>query len=502
MQVVWLKRDLRVEDNRALSAAAEHGPVLPLYVIEPEMWQQPDASARHWAFIAETLVHLRKDFADLGQPLITRIGAVTDVLGQLKDDGLLTQLWSHEETGNGWTYARDKVVADWCRAHGIRWTELQNHGVQRRLASRNGWAKAWDQFMSLPCAEPPDLEPVALDPGPIPSLDDLRLAPDHCPDRQIGGRTSGLALLDSFLTVRGQTYRRAMSSPLEGATACSRLSPHLAWGTVSMREVAQATWRRKQALPQGRTGWAGAIRSFEGRLHWHCHFIQKLEDDPRLEFENLHRAYDGVRPKDPDATRLAAWQNGETGLPFLDASMRSLRATGWLNFRMRAMVMATASYHLWLDWRAPGLVLARYFTDYEPGIHWSQVQMQSGTTGINTVRIYNPVKQGQDQDPTGAFTRKWLPELKEIPDKFLQEPWRSPNAGEILGKVYPDRIIDHMDAARFARKRIWAVRSGTDYRNEANAIVTKHGSRKSGSPNRGQRPTKAPAAQLNLPFGD
>ena len=230
--------------------------------------------------------------------------------------------------------------------------------------------------------------------------------------------------------------------------------------------------------------------------------MQKLEDEPSIEHRNFHRAYDGIRPSAPDADRLEAWAKGETGLPFLDACMRFLAANGWLNFRARAMVMAAASYHLWLDWRAPGLQLARYFTDYEPGIHWSQVQMQSGTTGINTVRIYNPVKQGHDQDPDGTFTRRWVPELAAIADKHLQEPWKAENAGAVLGHAYPMRIIDHQQAARDARERIYRVRSGGDFRAQASAIQEKHGSRKSGIPNRGQRPKRKKPAQMSLPLED
>ncbi|MEX0339741.1 MAG: FAD-binding domain-containing protein, partial [Arenibacterium sp.] len=213
-----------------------------------------------------------------------------------------------------------------------------------------------------------------------------------------------------------------------------------------------------------------------------------------------HRAWDGRVPAPPDQVRLQAWALGETGLPFVDACMRAVRATGWLNFRMRAMVMATASYHLWLDWRAPGLELARLFTDYEPGIHWPQVQMQSGTTGINTVRIYNPVKQGLDQDPTGAFTRKWVPELEAIEDKFLQEPWKADNAGDILERRYPAPIINHMEAARAARDRIWAVRRHSEFQREAADIQTRHGSRKSGIRNRGQRGRKVDDRQMSLPL--
>ena len=194
--------------------------------------------------------------------------------------------------------------------------------------------------------------------------------------------------------------------------------------------------------------WRQSLKSFNSRLHWHCHFIQKLEDEPQIEFKNLHSGYDGVRKVGENGDALKAWAAGETGLPFVDACMRYLRENGWLNFRMRAMLMAVASYHLWLHWREPGLELARLFTDYEPGIHWSQVQMQSGTTGINTIRIYNPVKQGKEQDPTGVFIRKWVPELSVIPDVFLHEPWKAENSAHVLGSAYPYPIVDYLDAAK------------------------------------------------------
>ncbi|WP_338550468.1 deoxyribodipyrimidine photo-lyase [Roseovarius phycicola] len=507
MQVVWFKRDLRVDDHRALAQAAKAGPVLPLYIVEPALWQEPDMSARQWAFITECLTKLSASLAQLGQPLVIRIGEVVDVLQILHDTHGVSTLWSHEETGNDWTFQRDKRVAAWCRAQGLPWHELRNHGVVRKLGSRNGWAKNWDSFMSEPVTTPPHLEPVSADHEHIPSATDLGLVPDPCPERQTGGRRAALSTLESFLTKRGETYRSDMSSPSKGATSCSRLSPHLAWGTLSMREAAQATWARQVRLktiggPQTKL-WRGSMNSFNGRLHWHCHFMQKLEDAPSLENRNLHPAYDGLRPSTPDATRLEAWQKGETGLPFLDACMRCLAATGWLNFRMRAMVMATASYHLWLDWRAPGLHLARMFTDYEPGIHWSQAQMQSGTTGINTVRVYNPVKQGFDQDPDGSFTRRWVPELAHISNAYLHEPWKSENAGSVLGKRYPHPIVDHLTAAREARDKVWAIRRGVEYKTMAVAIQTKHGSRKSGIPNRGQRGRKKTnTRQLSLPLGD
>ena len=293
-----------------------------------------------------------------------------------------------------------------------------------------------------------------------------------------------------------------MSSPLSAEIACSRLSPHISWGTISMRQVNLAAKSRQIALKNSQPGsmvWRQSLKSFNSRLHWHCHFIQKLEDEPQIEFKNLHSGYDGVRKVGENGDALKAWAAGETGLPFVDACMRYLRENGWLNFRMRAMLMAVASYHLWLHWREPGLELARLFTDYEPGIHWSQVQMQSGTTGINTIRIYNPVKQGKDQDPTGVFIRKWVPELSVIPDVFLHEPWKAENSAHVLGSAYPYPIVDYLDAAKAARQRVWAVRRSGSFREQADKIQDRHGSRKSGVKNPSRRPTKGKKKQLTLP---
>lgn len=494
--IVWFKRDLRIADHPALAEAAKRGPVMPLYVAEPDWWAQPDMSARQWAFIAECLAELRDDLASLGQPLIIRAGAVTDVLEDLRTSHGCAGLWSHEETGGAWTFNRDKRVAAWAREKGIRWRELQQQGVFRRLDTRDGWARRWDALMAEPMPRTPGLTPIdGIESGEIPTAADLGLAPDPCPGRQTGGRQAAEETLFSFLTERGAPYRTAMSSPLTAETACSRLSPHLAWGSISLRETAQATWARQRELKAAgeKTPWRSAMASFNGRLHWRSHFMQKLEDAPRMEFVNLHRGYDALK-RAPDAARLEAWANGQTGFPFVDACMRSLIATGWLNFRMRAMLMAVASYHLWLPWRDSGAHLARMFTDYEPGIHWPQVQMQSGTTGTNTVRIYNPVKQGLDQDPAGDFTRKWVPELTDMETQYLHEPWKAPNAAAVLGRVYPHPVVDHLTAAKEARQKVWAVRKGDAFRAEASAIQSKHGSRKSGIPMRGQRPRKQPVA--------
>ncbi|MEL7345606.1 MAG: deoxyribodipyrimidine photo-lyase, partial [Pseudomonadota bacterium] len=272
MQIVWFKRDLRIEDHHALGQAAQRGPVLPLYIVEPELWSQPDMAARHWAFIQESLVELRAALAAAGQPLVVRTGDVLDVLSDVQATFGPITLWSHEETGNNWTFTRDKRVAQWCAREQVEWHEVQNHGVKRRLASRDGWAGQWDRFMAQPTAGAPALAPVDVDLGGVPSSRDLGLAWDPCEYRQKGGRAAGLERLDSFLHERGAPYRKAMSSPLAGEDACSRLSAHLAWGTVSMREVAQRTWARQRALkaapPRSMGPWRGSMTSFSARLHW------------------------------------------------------------------------------------------------------------------------------------------------------------------------------------------------------------------------------------------
>jgi deoxyribodipyrimidine photo-lyase len=468
--ILWFKRDLRLVDHPALTCAAATGPVLPLFIVEPEFWKEPDASGRQFAFLRETLREFDKGLKRAGAQLCLRIGDAVEVLEELRRRHRVTQLFSHEETGNAWTYARDRRVARWARAQGVVWEELPQSGVVRRLESRDGWAARRNTFLrqELPTPDPSDINWVTSPSDEVPHLMD-----DDCPQRQRGGRSEGLVCLESFLTERGQDYRRAMSSPLTGESACSRLSPHLAWGALSGREVAQAAAERQRAVRGTRLGWGGSLKSFQARLAWRDHFMQKLEDAPELEFRCLHSAYEGLRGD--DRVRREAWETGETGIPFVDACMRYLNATGWLNFRMRSMLMAVASYHLWLDWRATGLHLARQFTDYEPGIHWPQVQMQSGTTGMNTVRIYNPVKQGKDQDPEGVFTRRWVPELADVPLEYLQEPWRWEGAAHLR---YPDPIVNVVEAARDARERIWAVRRGQAFRQEAERVVQKHASRK------------------------
>lgn len=490
IQIVWYKRDLRIHDHLPLADASHHGPVLPLFAWEPGAIEGEDYARQHQVFAEECLVELESELAGLGLSLVRWPTGIIDALTTIRRHYPIAGLWSHEETGNDATYRIDKTVMTWCRVHGVNWHEYPQNGVVRRLGNRDRWNGHWEQRMQTPQIRLPR-EVVAVPPMLRPSTPQPIAAREDKPRRQRGGRARALDILGSFLEQRASRYRPCMSSPLTATQACSRLSPYLAWGVVSMKEVVQATRARQQSLQEpdvfAPRGLLTGLRAFESRLHWHCHFMQKLESEPELEFRNLHRAHDRLRemqPSDHDQRRrLAAWCNGETGWPLIDACMAMLRETGWVNFRMRAMLMSTASYLYWLHWRQPGLHLAREFLDYEPGIHWSQVQMQSGTTGINALRIYNPVKQARDQDPTGAFVRRWLPALQHVPDSWIFQPWLMPQvlqqrSGCVIDRDYPAPLVEVERATREARARLLAVRRDEEALAESSAIVKKHGSRK------------------------
>jgi deoxyribodipyrimidine photo-lyase len=511
LHVVWFKRDLRVQDHAPLVHACRSGQTVGLYIWEPGLMAAPDYAAQHAAFIRECLTELRDALHELGIPLLVRNGEAQDVLGQLHQEAGIAALHSHEETGNALSYARDLRVAAWCKEHSVMWLEQPSNAVVRRLKNRDGWSSIWLKRMSCTPLAAPQLSGVstmtaAIDVAPrwtTPQGQDKPL-------RQRGGRAPAIALLESFMQGRGDDYRAAMSSPLSSQDACSRLSPYIAYGVLSIREVVHRLWQARQTelgvpLQARRSGWLASLKSFESRLHWHCHFIQKLESDPSIEIRNLHRAYDGLREPAANPALHGAWCSGETGVPMVDACMRMLHATGWINFRMRAMLVSFASYQLWQPWQPTALHLAREFLDYEPGIHYPQVQMQSGTTGINTIRMYNPVKQARDHDPAGVFVRRWIPQLARVPDQFVFEPWKMPDslqreAGCALDRDYPRPVIDIEQAARQAREAIWAVRNGRQFKQDAQKIYQKHGSRNPTRESGRRRQAPRDKDQLTLEF--
>jgi deoxyribodipyrimidine photo-lyase len=486
--IVWFKRDLRLHDHAAIYHAARNGPVLCIYVVEPSLWAQADSANQHYQFLLESLRELNAELNRLGGILHVITGEVPAVLARLFALAPFAQLYSHQETGNAISFERDKAVAHWCRVRGIAWREFAQFGVVRRLKNRNLWQASREAHVNLPCLPVPAKQTLRFislpwNEPPPPKPDQLGLGAQDPPRRQRGGRSMGLSVLNSFLLDRCEQYRGGISSPLSAPSACSRISPYLSFGCLSLREVVQATQQQLSNLPAEASRRKKGLAAFTSRLYWHCHFIQKLESEPELEFRNLHRGYDGLRESDWNAAHFEALTSGRTGWPLVDACVAMLHETGWLNFRMRAMLVSVASYPLWLHWRPVGEWLARQFLDYEPGIHWSQLQMQAGTTGINTARIYNPIKQARDHDPRGSFVRRWLPAMRRIPDAWLFEPWRMPPElqncyGVQVGHDIANPLVDLELATRQAKARLYALRAWPDIKAAKAAIVEKHGSRK------------------------
>ena len=495
--IMWFKRDLRLRDNRALKMAIEATQAVPgarlllLYVFEPSLLADPHYDLRHWRFVTESLSDLNQQLrqvgpatplalsewptaptADLraastreaGQIIIAQ-REVVELLTELTQTYALRGLYSHQETGLRLTYLRDQAVAAFCQQHGTAWHEFNQNGVIRRLTQRKEWRPRYYARMNQP-QQHPDLAALAnvalptaaLTPCLGPSLPAKWRQP--AAGFQAGGEEEAHQWLNSFLTERVDHYIASLPNPLASRTGGSRLSPYLAWGCLSTRQVVQAQGRAAQAARAQRlSARATELSGFAHRLLAQSYFIQQFESDDRLEFENMNPAFNALE-KNVNATHLAAWAAGRTGYPLVDACMRCLAQTGYVNFRMRALLLSFLTHHLFQDWKPGALHLARLFLDFEPGIHYSQMQMQSGMDYQPIVRMYNPVKQSREHDPEGTFIREWVPELAGCSARAIHEPWKMTAAvqqqvGVVIGRDYPAPLVDIVATGRVARTALY-----------------------------------------------
>ncbi len=473
VNVVWLKRDIRAHDHAALAAAeAAKLPYIILYLFEPSLINLPDTSLRHLQFQYHSVQDLIKN---RGLQVHICYGEALAVFKSLHESMTLGSVFSYQESGIVETWERDKTMAAYFNSEKINLHEYQRDCIKRGIKNRKDWDKAWfvqthavpfDNTFKYLLNNP--LEHTFTFPEEL--LGQLK---DYPAEFQPAGESYAFKYLSSFVNSRAVNYSKHISKPEFSRKSCSRLSPYLAWGNLSHR-VAYLNMYAKIVDPKIGFGIKNAIT----RLRWHCHFIQKFEMECSYAFKNLNPAYDNFPWRNSDVL-LAAWKTGRTGFPLVDACMRCLQATGWVNFRMRSMLVSFLCHHLLLDWKVGVHHLANLFLDYEPGIHYTQFQMQASTAGINTIRIYNPIKQSEEQDAEGTFIRKYVPELAQVPAAFIHQPWLMPSEkqeeiGLKIGVDYPAPIIDYDENLKETKLLLWNMHKSSEVKKYNKQILIKH----------------------------
>lgn len=465
INLVWLKCDLRLNDHQPLAEACQSElPTLIVYCFEPGLLEDPHWQPSHQAFVVQSLTDLSEQLKMRGLKLHVFWCDFPTLLEKLHQDFKLVTLRSHQEIGLANSFARDRQVRQWCEQHQVEWIESPQFAVQRGHRGRSNWKSFADNFLNKPLQQPEFQQLKSLDIQPEQAAFELKCKQlprswlSAQPGYQSGGERLANLRLKQFLDEHLPHYSQHISHPATSRHFSSRLSTFLAYGNLSIRSVIQALSDSPCQKQK---------KAFYSRLRWHCHFMQKFESDCRIEFEPLNPGYQDLLAKqqaglDPARQEdlFQAWASGHTGYPLVDAAMRALLTCGFVNFRMRALLVSVAVHHLELDWKAVALHLAKHFLDFEPGIHYPQIQMQAGLTGFNTLRIYNPIQQSLDKDSEAVFISDYLPELDQLPLPLKHQPWlMTPLEAQIYNPPphhYSTPLFDAKKTGRSARERLWS----------------------------------------------
>ena len=454
--VVWHRRHLRTRDHPALTyAAREYDTLLPLFVFDPRFYGDDglacDARIR---FLHESLVDLADQYDTHGGKLSYAHGDPIEILSGFRAAGWEIVATADPTGRYGWQ--RDNAAAADCDVSFVDGDGL----IRTADDSRDGWSdavEAW--FTDDQYSWDPDTVSLAAIDTPI-TTEKIESTYGISPtktDVPPGGTEAARERLRLF-TDAIAAYPGNISAPVDAKSGTSRLSPYLRFGCLSVREVYQYV----DANSSGR-----GREMFISRLYWNRHYNQKLEDWPGWMDQAVNPAMEGFHADSHDPDLVAAWKQGRTGYPMVDASMRCLRETGWLNFRMRAMCASFLCDLLQQPWKPGADWFYYHLIDADPAINYTQFQTQAAMVGVNMLRIYNPRKQVRDNDPDGEFIREWVPELAGLPVDHLDQPEKTPlhvqnDCGVDIGADYPYPVVEYEAARRRIADKLDATKPAAE----------------------------------------